>query len=119
MKTRLLTILALNSALCLALPAMAQQGPADVPGAPLIGAEIAPPPPTPEPKPHKAKAKLHPMKSQATEKCHDAKDSQHCGNHHAHQATRAEAREAHKVQPKNKRKQSIKHHPAKKKKKHA
>ena len=75
--------LAMISAL-LALPASAQQGPAGVPGAPLIGATIAPPPPAPEP------PKAQPRK-RAPVDCAKAKNVEQCK---ARPEARKQAREA-------------------------
>ena len=66
-----LPVLATIAAL-LAVPAMAQQGPAGVPGAPLIGASIAPPPaPVKDTKPPQ------PRKRAAAD-CTKAKDIESC-----------------------------------------
>ncbi|WP_319239740.1 hypothetical protein [uncultured Propionivibrio sp.] len=79
-----LPVLATIAAL-FAVPAMAQQGPAGVPGAPLIGASIAPPPvPTKDSKPPQ------PRKRAAAD-CTKARDVEQCK---ARQEARRQAREA-------------------------
>ena len=80
----LLFVLALISGLS-ALPAAAQQGPAGVPGAPWIGATIAPPPPPPA-----EAAKTQARKRQPVD-CSKAKNVEQCK---ARQAARKQAREA-------------------------
>ena len=69
----------------LSLPVAAQQGPAGVPGAPLIGASIAPPSP-----PVQAPEKLQPRKRGPVD-CTKTKDVEKCK---ARQEARKQAREA-------------------------
>ena len=104
MKPRRLSLLALSSALFLALPAIAQQGPAGVPGAPLLGAEIAPPPP-----PHTAQPTLLPSaeKAHAVPQCRKAKNIKQCEERHFRRVARREARAACKAQPQHKRKSCV------------
>ncbi|SDH37519.1 hypothetical protein [Propionivibrio dicarboxylicus] len=79
-----LPVLASIAAL-LAVPAMAQQGPAGVPGAPLIGASIAPPPaPVKDSKPPQPRKR-------AGADCTKAKDVELCK---ARQEARRQARDA-------------------------
>ena len=122
MKTRLLPLFTLGSALLLMPPAMAQQGPAGVPGVLLLGAEIAPPPPpeqaappqTAQEKamhgkaaPDKAAPRPDPGKKQAIRQCRKAKNIQRCEERYARRLARTEARNACKTQPQHKRKACI------------
>ena len=77
-----------------AVPAAAQQGPAGVPGAPLIGASIAP---TPPPVPAAQKA---PPRKPAPVNCNKAKDVEQC-------KARQEARKACKNKKSAERQQCI------------
>lgn len=83
MKTSL-SVLAITFAL-FAIPAAAQQGPAGVPGAPLIGAVIAPPPTPEEKRVQQQQAK------RAAADCTQAKNPSQCK---AQQAARKRARQA-------------------------
>ncbi len=79
-------IVASLAASFLAMPAIAQQGPAGVPGAPALVREItSPTPPPPAAKPQSQKAKL------GTDDCSKAKDVKQCK---AHQEARKKAQEA-------------------------
>ena len=80
----LLLSLAVLSGL-VALPVAAQQGPAGVPGAPWIGATIAPPPPPSAEKPKE------PQRKRTTIPCSKAKDVEQC---RARAAAKKQAREA-------------------------
>ena len=91
----------------LALPAAAQQGPAGVPGAPLIGAEIAPPHPAPE-----LPTLPEPNRKRISAQCRQAKDVERC---EARLTVRAQAREACKKKPQAKRKQCVRNYQAGKK----
>mgnify|MGYP003608224308 CR=1 FL=1 len=82
----------------LAAPAAAQQGPAGVPGAPFIGASIAP---TPAPIPE---AKKSAQRKRAPIDCQKAKDVEQCK---ARQEARKQAREACKALKGNERQQCI------------
>ncbi len=83
MKTSL-SVLAITFAL-FAIPAAAQQGPAGVPGAPLIGAVIAPAPTPEEKRVQQQQAK------RAAADCTQAKNPSQCK---AQQAARKRARQA-------------------------
>mgnify|MGYP000844458818 FL=1 len=109
MKTRRLSLLALSSALFLALPVLAQQGPAGVPGAPLLGAEIAPPPPPASEQPASILAEVRPKpeKPQVIAQCRKAKNIKRCEEHHLRRVARQEARAACKTQPQHKRKSCV------------
>ena len=92
-----LLVLALFHAL-LAGPAAAQQGPAGVPGAPLIGAVIAPAKPAPAPEAQ------NPTPRKPATACSKAKDVEQCK---ARYAARKQAREACKELKGTERKQCI------------
>ena len=106
MKTPPLTIFALSLSL-FALPAVAQQGPAGVPGAALLGAEIVPPPPKPEPA-----ALPEPTQKRIASNCRQAKNVERC---EARLAARAQARQACKNKAKELRPQCVKNYLAAKK----
>ena len=107
MKTVLLMTLTLISALLCALPATAQQGPAGVPGAALLGAEIVPPPPVPEPV-----VLPEPTQKRIASNCRQARNVERC---EARLTARAQARQACKNQAKELRAQCVKNYlPAKK-----
>lgn len=109
-----LLFIALTSALFLTPPAMAQQGPAGVPGAPLLGAEIAPPPPEPEkPAPLRAEPQPEPEKPRIIAQCRKAKNIERCEERHARRIARQEARKACKNQSPKKRQRCINEHLAK------
>ncbi len=107
MKTASLMTFALISALFLAPPVTAQQGPAGVPGAALLGAEIVPPPPPPEPVTLPA-----PTQKRIVANCRQAKNVERC---EARLAARAEARQACKNKAKELRPQCVKNYLAAKK----
>lgn len=82
----------------LSLPVAAQQGPAGVPGAPLIGASIAPPTP-----PAQAPEKVQPRKRVPVD-CNKVKEVEKCK---ARQEARKQAREACKDKKRTERQQCI------------